>query len=281
MLQIFILMIKSTLLLKNKLILLVAFVLLGLTTGFAQQKVDFNTVVTPDDYRAKTFEGYLVQLAWINSPENLVLNYKVQIAEQEKKIQKWEWTDDLALQLNYNEAHFINDFFPPINNDETDPLVQSLVFPRFNFGARIRLSTLVNRGNERQIKDLELKMAEADIDQQKLLVRAKTLEQYRTLRSTDEVLKIRIQAEEDAEERYKLATSLFKQGQAKLEEFTQAATSFFAAKESTLESKSKREIAEIKLEELIGISYEDAQKTGPPEEGKEKKKSKKKPKKKK
>ncbi len=227
------------------------------------QTVDFDKIIVPTEYRAKTFEEYLVQLAWMNNPENEVLNYEVAIAQEEKKIQKWEWTKDLSAQFNYNEAHFVDDFFPP--DTEENPLVQSLIFPRFNFSARIDLGTLINFDNEKQIKELKILIAEANLDQKKLQVRAQVLEQYETLLNTEDVLNIRIQAEEDSRENYQLASTLFKAGEAKFEEFTSAATSYFSAKEKTLDAMKEKELTRIKLEELIGMTMAQARKTGPKE----------------
>jgi len=235
--------------------------------GFTQT-VDFQKVVTPDGTRAKTFEDHLVQLAWMNSPENKVLDYEVAIAREEKKIQRWDWTKDLTAQLNYNEAHFVQDFFPPPTDENSDPLVQSLIFPRFNLGARFDLGTILNYKKEKQISHLKLLIAESTVDQQKLEVRAKVLEQYKTYLGAEEIYGIRIQAEQDSKESYQLAASLFKAGEAKFEEFTAAATSYFAAKESTLNAKIDIELTRIKLEELIGVSLEAARKSGPKEDKK-------------
>jgi len=238
--------------------------------GFTQM-VDFDKVVIPDGFRAKTFEDHLVQLAWMNSPENKVLEYEVAIANEEKKIQRWDWTKDLTAQLNYNEAHFVSDFFPP-PVDVDNPLVQSLIFPRFNLGARFDLGTILNYKKEKQISHLKLLIAESTVDQQKLKVRAMVLEQYQTYLSAEEIYTINVQAEQDAKESFQLAASLFKAGEAKFEEYSAAADAYFAAKISTLNAKVEIELTRIKLEELIGVSLEEARKSGPKEKVKKKKK---------
>ena len=113
-------------------------------------------------------------------------------------------------------------------------------------------------------------IAESTVDQQKLAVRAKVLEQYKTYLGAEDIYVIRLQAEQDSKESYQLAASLFKAGEAKFEEFTSAATSYFAAKESTLNAKIDIELSRVKLEELIGVSLEAARKSGPKEEEKKK-----------
>jgi len=230
-------------------------------------------VVTPPEFKAKTFEDYLVQLAWNNSPEGKVLNLEVAIAKEEEKIQRVEWTKDLTAQFNYNEAHFITDFFPP-EADDSDPLVQSLIFPRFNFGAQFNLGTILNYKNEKQIAKLKTEIAETNINTEKLQLRAKVLESYEEYLTANEATLLRLQAQEDASQAYDLAKVLFKRGEAKLEEYTSSAESYFSAREATLESRSKAQIARIKLEELIGVSLEEAKRFGPKD--KEQKKTKKK-----
>ncbi|MFK7808431.1 MAG: TolC family protein [Saprospiraceae bacterium] len=250
-------------------------ILLLFTLPVFSQQVDFDRVVTPIDFKAKTFEDYLVQLAWRNNPANKILALEVAVAKEEENIQRWDWTKDLTAQFNYNEAHFITDFFPP-EADDSDPLVQSLIFPRFNFGAQISLGTILNYKNEKQIAKLKTEIAETHIDEEKLRIRKEVLETYEEFKTSKETTKLRLQAEEDANQSYQLATTLFKKGEAKMEEFTGAADSYFNAREATLESRSKEQIARITLEELIGVSYEEAKRFGPKEEVEEKKNKKRK-----
>ncbi len=247
----------------------IPFFFLLMTAPLLGQTVDFNRVIVPPEYKAKTFKEYLVQLAWQNSPENRVFKYEIDIAKEEEKIQRWEWTKGLSALFNYNEAHFINDFFPPPVEEGEDPLVQSLVFPRFNLSAQIDLGTILSHDNEKQIKKLKTKIAESNLNQQKLIIRAKVLEQYEVYLQADDVLQLRVQAETDASQAYQLATALFKAGEAKLEDFTSSAVSFFTAKEATLDARTEVELARIKLEELIGVSLEEARKFGPKEGQKE------------
>ena len=248
----------------NKILPIALFLLCTMVSALNAQTVDFDRVVVPTEYKAKTFEDYLVQLAWMNSPENRVFRYEIAMAKEEEKIQRWDWTKDLSAQFNYNEAHFITDFFPPAD-DQNDPLIQSLIFPRFNFSARFDLGTILNYDNEKQIAHLKTKIAESNLDQQKLVVRAKVLEQYAAYKSAEATHLLRIQAEEDANQTYRHVSALFKAGEAKMEEFTTAATGFFNAKEASLEARSEIQLATIKLEELIGVSLKEARKFGPKE----------------
>ena len=121
-----------------------------LSTLSAQQPIDFNKVVVPEGSRARTFEDYLVQLAWMNNPANKTFDEEIKIAKEEVSIRKWKWTDDLDAIFNYNESHFISDFGPEPTTTGPDPNQLFTIFPRFNLGARIKLGTLINNPKERK-----------------------------------------------------------------------------------------------------------------------------------
>jgi len=50
------------------------------------QRVDFDRVVTPSEMGTRNFKEYLVQLAWINSPENEALDFEKDLREYELKV---------------------------------------------------------------------------------------------------------------------------------------------------------------------------------------------------
>ncbi len=241
-----------------------------LSTLSAQQMIDFDKVVVPEGSRARTFEDYLVQLAWMNNPANKAFDEEIKIAEAEVSIQKWKWTDDLDAIFNYNESHFISDFRPDVSIENPNQLFT--IYPRFNLGARIKLSTLINNPKERRKAEYEVKIKELEKDQEKLAVRATTLERYQNYLVANEILLTRKQAEEDSYQTYLLVKEKFRRGDAELDDHNSASTSYFNAKEKFITAKSDVKVTIIQLEEMIGIPFVDAQKNGP----KEKKKSKKK-----
>ncbi len=236
------------------------------STLSAQQPIDFNKVVVPEGSRARTFEDYLVQLAWMNNPANKTFDEEIKIAAEEVSIQKWKWTDDLDAIFNYNESHFISDFYPNSRPDDVTTLFT--VFPRFNFGARISLGTLINNPKEKKKAQYELKIVELERDQEKLAIRAKTLERYQNYLLANEILLTRKQAEEDSYQTYLLIKEKFRRGDAELDDHNSASTSYFNAKEKFISAKSDVKVAVIQLEEMIGIPFVDALKYGPKEKSK-------------
>jgi len=248
--------------LKLKYILSLCCLLLLAQFGYGQ-KVDFNKVVVPVESRARTFPEWLVQLAWMNNPSNDILARKIDIAKEDVKIQKFDWAKDFDALFNYNEAHFIKDFVDP---EGRDPIIESLIYPRFNFGARISLGTLLNHGNEKKKAEIDVTIAELEHDQEKLAIRAKVLERYEKYLLAKAILITRKQAEEDSYQTYELVNELFKNGQAEFEEVNAASTSYFSSKESFMTAETEVKIAKIQVEEMIGISLEDAKRYGPKED---------------
>ncbi len=244
-----------------------------LSTLSAQQPMDFNKVVVPEGSRARTFEDYLVQLAWMNNPANKTFDEEIKIATEEVSIIKWNWTDDLDAVFNYNESHYIQDFFPNRVNP-TDPNGLFTIFPRFNLAARIKLSTFINNPKERRKAEYELKITELERDQEKLAIRAKTLERYQNYLLANEILLTRKQAEEDSYQTYLLIKEKFRRGDAELDDHNSASTSYYNAKEKFISAKSDVKVAVIQLEEMIGIPFADALKYGPKDKSNSKKESK-------
>jgi len=241
---------------KIQQIILLSLLLLLSLDSFAQ-KVDFNKVVSPVETRARSFEEYLVQLAWNNQPANKVLDSELEIAKKDLELTHWDWTKDLSATFNYNEAHFINDF--GFSDTGSDPIISSLVFPKFNFGATFNLGTLVLRKRQKLIDKEKIKIAEYGIDQEKLKVRAEILKRYENYLLAKEILKTRELAEEDAGQTKLVVQEMFKKDEASFDEFLQANTSFYSAQEATITAKSEIKQSIFLIEEMIGISFKDAE----------------------
>lgn len=222
------------------------------------QTVDFDKVVPPIEVRPKTFEDYLVQLAWNNSPKNQKLFNQLEIATNDIQLAKKTWTQDIIASVNLNEISLSNLVYG-------DQLEIPVFIPIYNFGASVNLGTFLYRPIKVKIAEEKEKMAEFDISQQKLIIRRDVLEAYETYRKTMAVLNVRVLAEQDSYGSYILISEKFKNNDAKFEDFNAASSAYYSAKEGTVQARSEVEISTIKIEELIGIPFEMAQKRGPEE----------------
>ena len=64
--------------------------------------------------------------------------------------------------------------------------------------------------------------------------------------------------QENAASNYQLLTQLFKNDEAKFEDYNDATIAYYKAQEETLGAASNVQLAIISLEELIGVDFEEA-----------------------
>lgn len=215
------------------------------------QQVNFDKVVLPPENKAREFEEYLVQMAWQNNPSNKILDYTKTMAEKEVILAKQAWMNDVTAAFNLNEASIFN--LLETRDERADNFI---AFPLYSVGVRVSLGTFMNNPREREIAEAEVQIAEAEINQRKLRIRAETLKRYRTYLVGQEILKTRLQSEEDAKSTYELVKELFAVNKATFEEYTQTSQTFYQAKELRQTAEFEVEVAKILLEEMTGLPWE-------------------------
>jgi outer membrane protein TolC len=209
------------------------------------QQVDFDMVVQPVDQKARDFSEYLVQLAWLNSPESQIAQEQVKNAfDASKNIHK-EWMRDIQSTVNLNEA-----------NIRSTSSNSNIFFPRYNVGLSLNLFSLFTQGRKDKISNREIKIAEDKVNQRKLDLRNSTLNKYAKLKLARQILKIRTLAEQDVHANYVLIQQLYKTDEKTFEEYTQASGVYFAAQEARLKAETDVLLAKYDLEALIGIKWE-------------------------
>ena len=216
------------------------------------QRVDFDKVVTPSEMGTRDFKEFLVQIAWLNSPENEALEFEKKIKELEVKTTRKEWTNDLQLTFNLNETHL----FPQEQLDPDLPIIT--LFPQYNFSATFKLGRFLNQKHNVDMAKERVKIADADLNQKKLQVRMEVLKRYEEFEQQVEILKATSKAEDDASSTYTLITDLFKVDKATAEDYLAASTSYHTAVEKRIRANSEMNIAKLRVEEMIGISLDEA-----------------------
>lgn len=225
---------------------LIFFFLMSLIFSLSAQ-VNYEQMTGNENSRPRNFEEYLVQTAWMNTPENRVVEKQKAIAEIQQKEAKWNWVDDVNANLNINPTNNIitvngNEFFQP----------------GVTYGLGLNLGGILTTGFERKVAAEKVDIAQAEINQQKLAIRAAVLKAYQQYKLANEILESRYQAEEDATAAYTIISEKFKKNRAEVEEYTTASSSYFSAKERRQIAETEIELAIIDLEELIGIDWETA-----------------------
>ena len=230
---------------------LIIFLVISFSLPNFAQRVDFDRVVTPSEMGTRDFKEFLVQIAWINSPDNEALELEKKIKELEVKTTRKDWTDDLQLTFNLNETHL----FPQDLNPE-DPIIT--LFPQYNFSATLKLGRFLNLKHNIDIAKERVKIADAQVNQKKLKVRMEVLKRYEEFEQQVEILKATSKAEDDASSTYTLITDLFKVDKATAEDYLAASTSYHTAVEKRIRANAQMNIARLSVEEMIGISLDEA-----------------------
>ena len=215
------------------------------TGAMAQATIDYDDIIAPADKKPKSFEEYVVQLAWFNNASTQILDANVEIAGLEKQAAKRSWMDQINANVNFNSQR---DTFNFVNNRFTGP--------GFNYGLSVNAGGLLNNKLRVRLADQMKTIAEAEKNQDKLQFRAMVLDRLEQFDNSRELLTIRRNAEIDAETNYTLVQSLYDQGKAQFEDLAQASEVYFRAVESTSLAKSRVVRTRLGLEEVVGEPYE-------------------------
>ncbi len=227
----------------------------------AAQVANFDRIIVPVDQKAKDFSEYLVQLAWVNNPAVKVLDYKKEAAASEVKLAKKTWLNAVSPSVSYSRQPLpltkprYNNATPQqlVGFDLDKYLYNNLVTPSLG----LNLGVLFSNGNQTSIARQNLKIAEADIDAQKLAIRATTLEHYQLFRLSLEILKARTQVEQDAKNNFDVMAQLFRTDAVKFADYNEAAKTYHEAVESRIKAESELQVSRLRLEEIIGVRWED------------------------
>jgi outer membrane protein TolC len=268
--------------LKNLVLLISIFVCVGVTSA---QQTDFNNIVLPVETKAKDITEYLVQLAWLNNPDNSVLQEEVKKSKDELKLVKKDWMKDFQLSFNLNQSNLAsNPDLPkflwsqtgtPIRDIDGNqiPISTSLYnrdgsivplktaggsafYPKYNFLFTLNLGNLLSQKNKNQVKRHDIVIADHRVNQQKLTIRGEVLMRYAQYKMAKEIVKSRAQIEQDANANNILVSELFKKDERTFEEYNKASSIYYEAKELRMKAEIDTLLAKIKLEEIIGLKWE-------------------------
>lgn len=222
--------------------------LLCLTTSLAAQQTDYDAIVQPLDAKARDFSEYLVQLAWLNSPNGSIAYEGVKIAQDEAKNVRKEWTRDVQATFNLNEG-----------NLRPKSATNNSFFPRYNFGLTFNVYNVLTQKTKSQIAKREVDVAGLRVNERKLAVRVETLGRYANYQLTKAVYQTRALAEQDMNANFILVEQLYKSDEKTFDEYTLASNSYYEAKEARIRAETDIQIAKFRLEEVIGLKWEQVQ----------------------
>ncbi len=224
-----------------------------LANTLSAQQTDYDAIVQPLDAKARELPEYLVQLAWLNSPDGAIAMEEVKNAQDAAKNVRKEWTRDVQATFNLNEANLRS------KKSKNDSLDNNLFFPRYNFGVSLNLYNVLSQKNKSQISKREVAMAALRVNQRKLAVRAETLTRYANFKLAKEVYKTRALAEQEMNTNFVLMEQSFKTDEATFEQYTLASTSYYQAQESRIRAEAEVQLTKFQLEAILGLKWEQVQ----------------------
>lgn len=214
------------------------------------QTVDYNQIIPSSSNPNLELSEKLVVLAWMNNPQNEVVRREFNIAQVELTQAKWSWLDIVSLNGNLNEY--------TINPSEqlNDGIGRLNQYPRYNVGARINLSIFSDKPAEIKKSREQIEIAEANINTQKLAIRAAVLTAYQNYLMYEELLQLQIESTEDAYSSHALAEQQFQNGNLTLEEYTMSLNNYNVARKARIVAENDLMNSKIALENLIGVPIE-------------------------
>lgn len=223
--------------------------LLGLVgQQMGAQQTDYDAIIQPVDAKARDIAEYMVQLAWLNSPEGRIAEQELLNSRSENKNTRKEWMRDVNASFNINES----------NLKGADTL-GNVFFPRYNFGLTLNLYNILSQKEKNNIGKRRMDIAEERIHQRKREIRADALTAWANFRLAREIFKERSTVELDLNNNFIIIQQLYKSDEATLEQYTTTSATYYEAREARIRAQTEVEIAKFKLEEIIGLRWEQVQ----------------------
>lgn len=212
------------------------------------QQTDYDAIIQPVDVKARDIGEYIVQLAWLNSPEGHIAQSELLNAQSEDKNTRKEWMRDVNASFNVNESN--------LRGVDSSG---NVFFPRYNFGLTLNLYNILSQKEKNSIGRRRIDIAEERINQRKREIRATALLRWADFRLAREIFKERSTLELELNNNFILIQQLYKNDEATLEQYTTTSSAYYQAREARIRAQIEVEMAKFKLEEIIGLRWEQVQ----------------------
>ncbi len=235
--------------------------------SIAQQVIIQNENKSPLTTRPLNFEDYLVQLAWINSPEAEGGKYEIDVRKQEIELAKKDWTRNLSTGLNFNDVSFPYFLVNTVGVEKVfgrridlTKLPTVATYPLWQIGVGVNIGDILVRKHKVKSAESRRKISEMDLNLIKQKLKAEVLKRYEEYLVSIEILKIRLQSLDASESNKSQISSLFSVNKASFKDFNEANKAYTDALEARIKAESDIKIRKIAIEELIGVKWETAEK---------------------
>lgn len=212
------------------------------------QQTDYDAVIQPLDAKARDISEYMVQLAWLNSPEGSMAETERLITLSENKNTRKEWMRDVNASFNFNESN--------LRGADT---LGNVFFPRYNFGLTLNLYNILSQKEKNNIAKRRINLAEEQIHVRKRSIRVEALSAWAEFLLARQIFKERSTVELDLNNNFILIQQLYKSDEATLEQYTTTSATYYQAREARIRAQTELQIAQYQLEAIIGLRWEQVQ----------------------
>lgn len=233
---------------NTKKVLLVVFSIIPIAL-FAQQNVQpsqggmiYGVYVPQDDPVAKQ----LVLLALENADAKTA-ELEVESANEQLKLAKTEWWNNVALSGNINE-YSIN---PPPKSSGFYPY-----YPRYNFGGTIPLGIFTTHAHKVRQARKELEIAQMAKISKYEEIKTQVLSRYQDYLMYKQQLNIETTIVENLYNTYLQAEQKFRNGQISVDEYNSAMQSYNGELSKKIALQRDFNVAKLEIERLIGVPLE-------------------------
>lgn len=225
--------------------------LLVATVGLGQT-VDYDKIVLPENVEASQIEEKLVQLAWKNYPQKKIAEIEAGRAQNQVNKASWDWLNRITVSGNLNEF--------TINPEDN---LRAQYYPRYNFNLSIPLGMFVDQANNSRISRANLEIELEQLKQLKLHIRTEVLSRYEDFKRTGEILKEKNKQKLELERRLYVAQNPTAKPNSKVVTDNTAVIDrlndqIVVIKQEIITWTSSNRTAKLRLEEFIGVKYEEA-----------------------
>jgi outer membrane protein TolC len=229
---------------KSFILLLVLrpFVLYGQENNQQQNQVGMiqGIYIPQDDPVAKQ----LVLLALENA-EAKTADLQVEAANEQLKLAKTEWWNNVALSGNINEYSIS----PPKN-------LTNIYYPRYNFGGTIPLGIFTTHAHKVRLARKELEIAHMAKITKYEEIKTEVLTRYQDYLMYKQQINIETTVVENLYNNYLQAEQKFRNGQINVEEYNSALQAYNEEMSKKLAIQRDFNVSRLEIEKLIGVPLE-------------------------
>ena len=234
--------VKSTSIMSKSRLLILAIVFSNPVIGYSQVLLDSIYSI----YSNKYIEEQFVKIVWENSPVRKTNIKNSEILKSTIRSSRLSWLNGIFISTNINE--FTID--PPANRNN--------FYPRYNFGYRLSYGDI--SGSVSNTKQGKLQLSNNDYLQEmdSIRIRSEFLRRFENLKYTEELLKLSGEKLTNINRELEIVEKEFSEGTKELSEYNRMLDLHRVAVAEEARVKHEHSTAIINVEEIIGISLEEA-----------------------